>query len=68
MKLTISSLVAASVLAVLLAPVVNAAMPPKVGDPAPDFTLKTKTADGPRDVTLSENFGKTQTVLVVLSP
>ena len=31
---------------------------------APDFTLKTKTADGLQDVTLSENFGKKKTVLL----
>ena len=39
-------------------------MPIAVGSPAPDFTLKTKTADGPKDVKLSDNFGKTQTVLL----
>lgn len=31
---------------------------------APDFTLKTKNADGLQDVTLSENFGKKKTVLL----
>lgn len=31
---------------------------------APDFTLKTKTADGLQDVTLSENFGKKKSVLL----
>jgi len=36
----------------------------QVGSKAPDFTLKTKTADGVKDVTLSHNFGKTQTVLL----
>jgi len=31
---------------------------------APDFTLKTKNADGLADVTLSENFGKKKTILL----
>ncbi|HEY8996004.1 MAG TPA: redoxin domain-containing protein [Lacunisphaera sp.] len=39
-------------------------MPLAVGTKAPDFTLKTKTADGPKDVKLSDSFGKTQTVLL----
>ncbi len=39
-------------------------MPITVGSYAPDFTLKTKTADGPKDVTLSQNFAKNQTVLL----
>lgn len=39
-------------------------MPLAVGAKAPDFTLKTKMVDGPKDVTLSENFGKKQTVLL----
>ncbi len=39
-------------------------MPLAVGSKAPDFTLKTKTADGPKDVKLSDNFGKKQTVLL----
>ena len=39
-------------------------MPIAVGTKAPDFTLKTKTADGLRDVKLSDNFGKKQTVLL----
>jgi len=39
-------------------------MPILVGSKAPDFTLKTKTADGLKDVTLSHNFGKKQTVLL----
>lgn len=34
------------------------------GTKAPDFTLKTKTADGLVDVKLSDNFGKKQTVLL----
>jgi len=34
------------------------------GSKAPDFTLKTKTADGLADVRLSDNFGKRQTVLL----
>jgi len=39
-------------------------MPIAVGSKAPDFTLKTKTADGLKDVKLSENFGRKQTVLL----
>ncbi len=39
-------------------------MPLAAGTKAPDFTLKTKTADGPKDVKLSDNFGKQQTVLL----
>jgi len=39
-------------------------MPLAVGSKAPDFTLKTKTADGMKDVRLSDNFGKKQTVLL----
>jgi peroxiredoxin len=39
-------------------------MPLAVGSKAPDFTLKTKTADGLKDVKLSDNFGKKQTVLL----
>src|ERR1700676_2853973 len=39
-------------------------MPLKVGAKAPDFTLKTKAADGLKDVKLSDNFGKKQTVLL----
>jgi len=33
------------------------------GTKAPDFTLSTKTADGPKQFTLSENFGKCNTLL-----
>ena len=36
----------------------------EVGTKAPDFTLKTKTADGLQDVTLSDNFGNGKTVLL----
>jgi peroxiredoxin len=36
----------------------------KVGSKAPDFTLKSKNASGLEDVTLSENFGKKNTVLL----
>lgn len=36
----------------------------EVGSKAPNFTLKTKTADGMKEVTLSDNFGKKQTVLL----
>ncbi len=39
-------------------------MPVAVGSQAPDFTLKSKTAEGLVDVTLSDNFGKKQTVLL----
>lgn len=39
-------------------------MPLAIGSKAPDFTLKTKTADGLKDVKLSDNFGKQQTVLL----
>jgi peroxiredoxin len=34
------------------------------GTKAPDFTLKSKNADGLKDVTLSANFGQKQTVLL----
>ena len=36
----------------------------KVGDPAPDFTLVTKTANGPELVTLSELIGKSNIILL----
>ena len=36
----------------------------KIGTKAPDFTLKTKNANGPADVKLSDNFGKKNTVLL----
>ncbi len=39
-------------------------MPLAIGSKAPDFTLKSKNADGLKDVTLSANFGKKQTVLL----
>ena len=39
-------------------------MPLSTGSKAPDFTLKTKTADGLKDVKLSDNFGKRKTVLL----
>ncbi|ACB75965.1 redoxin domain-containing protein [Opitutus terrae] len=39
-------------------------MPLAIGSQAPDFTLKSKTADGLKDVRLSENFGQRQTVLL----
>jgi len=35
-----------------------------VGTKAPDFILPTKTADGPKQIRLSENFGKGNTVLL----
>lgn len=36
----------------------------QVGDKAPDFTLVTKTADGPKLVTLSEQVGKSNVLLL----
>jgi peroxiredoxin len=39
-------------------------MPIAVGTKAPDFTLKTATADGLKDVTLSGNFGKRPTLIL----
>lgn len=36
----------------------------EVNAKAPDFTLRTKTADGLKDIKLSDNFGKKQTVLL----
>lgn len=39
-------------------------MPLAVGTKAPDFTLKTKAPEGLKDVKLSDNFGKRQTVLL----
>ncbi len=39
-------------------------MPLAVGTHAPDFTLKTKTAEGLKDIKLSDNFGKKPTVLL----
>jgi peroxiredoxin len=39
-------------------------MPIAVGSKAPDFTLKSKAEDGLKDVRLSDNFGKKQTVLL----
>lgn len=35
-----------------------------IGRKAPDFTLPTKTADGPKQITLSDHFGKENTVLL----
>ncbi|MDQ6911631.1 MAG: redoxin domain-containing protein [Verrucomicrobiota bacterium] len=35
-----------------------------VGSNAPDFTLPTKTAEGPKQITLSENFAKGNTLLL----
>ena len=35
-----------------------------VGTKAPDFSLPTKTADGPKQIKLSDNFGKTNTLLL----
>src|SRR5437870_6740427 len=39
-------------------------MPLAIGTKAPDFTLSTKTVDGPKQITLSENFGKRNTLLL----
>lgn len=39
-------------------------MPIAVGSKAPDFSLKSKAADGLKDIKLSDNFGKKQTVLL----
>jgi glutaredoxin-dependent peroxiredoxin len=39
-------------------------MPIATGTKAPDFTLKTMTADGLKDVRLSDNFGKRKTLLL----
>jgi peroxiredoxin len=39
-------------------------MPIPVGTKAPDFTLKTSGADGLKDVTLSDNFGKKKTLIL----
>lgn len=39
-------------------------MPLAVGSSAPDFVLKSKTADGLKDVKLSDNFGQRSTVLL----
>jgi glutaredoxin-dependent peroxiredoxin len=35
-----------------------------VGTKAPDFTLSTKTVDGPKQIKLSDNFGKKNTLLL----
>jgi glutaredoxin-dependent peroxiredoxin len=35
-----------------------------IGSKAPDFTLPTKTADGPKRITLSDNFGNANTLLL----
>lgn len=39
-------------------------MPLAVGTKAPDFTLPTKTADGPKQIKLGDNFGKKNTLLL----
>ena len=39
-------------------------MPLAVGTKAPDFTLSTKTADGPKQIKLSDNLGKKNTLLL----
>jgi peroxiredoxin len=39
-------------------------MPLAVGIKAPDFTLPTKIADGPKQIKLSDNFGKKNTLLL----
>ena len=35
-----------------------------VGSKAPDFSLPSKTAEGPKQIKLSDNFGKTNTLLL----
>jgi len=35
-----------------------------VGTKAPDFTLPTKTAEGPKEIKLSDNFGRANTLLL----
>ena len=35
-----------------------------VGTKAPDFSLPTKTAEGAKQIKLSDNFGKTNTLLL----
>lgn len=42
----------------------NGPMPLSAGSKAPDFTLRTPATEGFGDVTLSENFGKKNTVLL----
>lgn len=39
-------------------------MPLAVGTKAPDFTLPTKTVDGPKQIKLGDNFGKRNTLLL----
>jgi glutaredoxin-dependent peroxiredoxin len=39
-------------------------MPIAVGTKAPDFTLSIKTVDGPKQIKLSDNFGKKNTLLL----
>src|SRR5678809_1604305 len=39
-------------------------MPLFVGTKAPDFTLSTKAVDGPKQIKLSDNFGKKNTLLL----
>ena len=39
-------------------------MPLAVGTKAPDFILSTKTVDGPKQIKLSDNFGKRNTLLL----
>jgi len=39
-------------------------MPLAVGSKAPDFTLPTKTGEGPKQIKLSDNFGKKNTLLL----
>ena len=39
-------------------------MPLAVGTKAPDFTLSSKTGDGPKQIKLSDNFGQKNTLLL----
>jgi glutaredoxin-dependent peroxiredoxin len=43
-------------------------MPIAIGTKAPDFTLKTATAEGLKDIKLSDNFGKKRKTLILFFP
>jgi peroxiredoxin len=44
--------------------ILKSLMPLAVGTKAPDFTLSSKTAEGPKQIKLSDNFGKKNTLLL----
>ena len=44
--------------------ILSSLMPLAIGTKAPDFTLATKTAEGPKQIRLSDNFGKKNTLLL----